>query len=27
VFDRLMFGDEISEPEYAQVAVIQQRVL
>ncbi len=27
VFDRLMFGDEISEPEYAQVAAIQQRVL
>ena len=27
VFDRLMFGDEISEPEYAQVAVIQQQVL
>jgi len=27
VFDRLMFGDDISEPEYAQVAVIQQRVL
>jgi len=27
VFDRLMFGDEISEPEYAQVAVIQQQAL
>ena len=27
VFDRLMFGDDISEPEYAQVAVIQQRAL
>lgn len=27
VFDRLMFGDDISEPEYAQVAVIQQQVL
>jgi len=27
VFDRLMFGEEISEPEYAQVAAIQQSVL
>jgi len=27
VFDRLMFGDEISEPEYAQVAVVQQQTL
>lgn len=27
VFDRLMFGDEISEPEHAQVAAIQQQVL
>ncbi|MCI0723606.1 MAG: hypothetical protein L0338_32310 [Acidobacteria bacterium] len=27
VFDRLMFGDEISEPEYAQVAAIQQKAL
>ena len=27
VYDRLMFGDEISEPEYAQVAAIQQSVL
>lgn len=27
VFDRLMFGDDISEPEYAQVVVIQQQVL
>jgi [protein-PII] uridylyltransferase len=27
VFDRLMFGDEISEPEYAQVALIQQQAL
>lgn len=27
VFDHLMFGDEISEPEHAQVATIQQKVL
>ena len=27
VFDRLMFGDEISEPEHAQVAAIQQKIL
>lgn len=27
VFDRLMFGDSISDPEYAQVAAIQQKVL
>jgi len=27
VYDRLMFGDEISEPEHAQVAAIQQKVL
>ena len=27
VFDRLMFGDDISEPEHAQVAAIQQKVL
>lgn len=27
VFDRLMFGDEISEPEYAQAAKIQQHAL
>ena len=27
VFDRLMFGDDLSEPEHAQVAAIQQKVL
>jgi [protein-PII] uridylyltransferase len=27
VFDRLMFGDEISQPEYAQVATTQQKVV
>ena len=27
VYDRLMFGDEISEPEHAEVAAIQQKVL
>jgi [protein-PII] uridylyltransferase len=27
VSDRLMFGDEISQPEHAQVAAIQQKVL
>ncbi len=27
VFDRLMFGDEISQPEHAQVAATQQKVL
>ncbi len=27
VFDRLMFGDDVSEPEHARVAVIQQQVL
>jgi [protein-PII] uridylyltransferase len=27
VFDRLMFGDEISQPEHAQVAATQQKIL
>ena len=27
VYDRLMFGDEISEPEHAEVAAVQQKVL
>src|SRR5262245_37119990 len=27
VFDRLMFGDEISQPEHAQVATTQQKVV
>src|SRR5207249_10453488 len=27
VFDRLMFGDEITQPEHAQVATTQQKVL
>ncbi len=27
VYDRLMFGDEISEPEHAEVTAVQQKVL